>query len=368
MTRDAFAALRMRNLRLWGTRFETPREAVRWLTALQAQEFSLAKWSVAQRTKGATKTDVDQALADGVILRTHLLRPTWHFVLGEDIRWLLHVTAPRVNALSAYYYRKLELDQKVFRKATSVITKALRGGTHLTRSELAAALKGGGIRASGPRLAYIVMRAELDAIVCSGAMRGKQHTYALLDERAPQAKTLDPDAALAELTRRYFTSRGPATLNDFMGWSSLSAAEGKRGLALAAGDLESEVVEDKTYWFAPGSRVARKASNPAVDLVQGYDEIIMSYSDTRDESFRPGSASVDKAPFYHAVLLDGRLVGHWRPTAKGDSVRLEVALQRALNGEETKAFDAAVEAYRAFVGAAVTLAPIRLTSARTRSK
>ena len=290
MTHDAFAPLRMRNLRLWGTRFETPRAAVRWLTALQAQEFPLAKWSVAQRTSGATKSDVDQAFADGVILRTHLLRPTWHFVLGEDIRWLLKVTAPRVNALSAYYYRQLELDKKVFRKSNAVITKALRGGAQLTRNELAAALKDAGVRAKAERLAYIVMRAELDGVVCSGAMKGKQHTYALVDERAPHAKTLDPDAALAELTRRYFISRGPATLRDFMGWSSLTAVEGKRGLALVADDLECEVVEGKTSWLDPGSRVARKASKPAVDLVQGYDEIIMSYSESRDDSFRAGKA------------------------------------------------------------------------------
>jgi hypothetical protein len=336
----------MRSLRLWDTRFETPREVVRWLAALQAQEFPLAKWSVAQRTRGArraSKADVDKAFADGVILRTHLLRPTWHFVLGEDIRWLLKVTAPRVNALNAYYYRQLELDKKVFTKSNAAIAKALRGGAHLTRRELAAALKQAGIRAKGPRLAYIVMRAELDAIVCSGAMRGKQHTYALLDERAPHAKTLEHDAALAELTRRYFTSRGPATLNDFLRWSSLTPAEGREGLALVTDDLESHVVEGRTYWFAPASRVARKSTTLAVDLVQGYDEIIMSYSESRDASFRPGEGTSGEGPsFNNAVLLDGRLVGTWRPTAKRNSVVIETVLNRALSREGAKALAAAV--------------------------
>ncbi|HEV8264014.1 MAG TPA: winged helix DNA-binding domain-containing protein [Gemmatimonadales bacterium] len=333
---------------------------MRWLTALQAQEFPLAKWSVAQRTRGATRADVEQAFADGVILRTHVLRPTWHFVLGDDIRWLLKVTAPRVHALNAYYHRQHELDNKVFAKCNSLIAKALRDGAHLTRRELAVVLAGAGIRASGPRLAYIVMRAELDAIVCSGAMRGKQHTYALLDDRAPHAKALDYDAALAELTRRYFTSRGPATLNDFLRWSSLTATEGRDGLASVAGELESEVVDGRTYWFE-GSRGVRTARTPAVDLVQGYDEIIMSYSESRDDSFRLGDA-----PFFHAVLLDGRLVGHWRPTAKRNSIRIEMVLKRALNGVEAKALDAAVRAYGKFVGGPVTLAPVRLTAARTR--
>ena len=341
------APLRMRSQRLWGTRFETPREVVRWLAALQAQEFSLAKWSVAQRTRGArraSKADVEQALADGVIVRTHVLRPTWHFVLGEDIRWLLKVTAPRVHALNAYYDRQHEIDKKLVTTSNSAIAKALQGGAHLTRRELAAALKRAGIRAQGNRLAYIVMRAELDAIVCSGAMRGKQHTYALLDERAPQAKTLEHDAALAELTRRYFTSRGPATLNDFLRWSSLTAAEGREGLELVADDLESQVVDGRTYWFGPGSRVARSSSKPVVDLVQGYDEIIMSYRETRDASFTPGDRSL-----MHAVLLDGRLVGHWKPTAQRNSVRIETVLKRALTRVEAKALAAAVSLTAAWI-------------------
>jgi winged helix DNA-binding protein len=348
----------MRAQRLRGPRFDTPREVVRWLAALQAQEFALAKWSVAQRTRGATRSDVERAFDDGVILRTHLLRPTWHFVLGDDIRWLLEVTAPRVHALNAYYYRQHELDKKVVTKSNTLIAKALEGGTQLTRQELAAALKRGGIRASGERLAYIAMRAELDAVVCSGAMRGKQHTYALLDERAPQAKPRGAEASLAELTRRYFTSRGPATLKDFMTWSSLTAAKGREGLALVAGELESRAVDGVTYWLAPESPAARRSPKPVVDLVQGYDEIIMSYSESRDDSLRAG---VGTAPFYHAVLLDGRLIGHWRPTAKRNSTLLEIVLKRALEPAEAKALDAAVDAYAHFVGG-------RLTVARRRGK
>ena len=337
MKRDALAPLRMRNQRLWGARSGTVRDVVHWLAALQAQEFHLAKWSVAQRARGATLADVDQAFTAGVIVRTHLLRPTWHFVLGEDIRWLLQVTAPRVHALSAYYYRQQELDKKLLARSNAVIAKALRDGAHVTRRELAAALARAGIRASKERLAYIMIHAELEAIVCSGAMRGKQHTYALLETRVPQAKTLEPDAALAELTKRYFTSRGPATLNDFLTWSSLTAQQGREGLALVGQELASERDEGKTYWFSPGSRAVRASSKPVVDLVQCYDEIIMSYSESRDASFTTG----DRA-FMHAVLLDGRLVGHWKRTATRNSVRIETVLKRALTRVEAKAMKTAV--------------------------
>jgi hypothetical protein len=336
MKSDALAPLRMQGLRLWGTRFETPQQVVRWLGALQAQEFLLAKWSIAQRTRGATKADVDQAFADGVIVRTHVLRPTWHFALAEDIRWLLQATAPRVHALNAYYNKQHELDKKLFTKTNTLIARALEGGAHLTRRELATVLKRGGIRASGARLAYIMMCAELDALVCSGAMRGKRHTYALLDERAPGAKALDREAALAELTRRYFTSRGPATLNDFLRWSSLRAAEGREGLALVGKDLESDVIDGKTYWHGPLPRV-RASTKPAVDLVQGYDEIIMSYSESRDASF----VQVDSR-LLHTVLLDGRMIGKWKPVAGRNSVVVKTVLNRTLNREEKKALATAV--------------------------
>ncbi len=353
MQHDAIAPLRVRTQRLWGPGFDTPQEVVHWLGALQAQEFPLAKWSIAQRTRAATLADIDKAFADGTIVRTHVLRPTWHFALAEDIRWLLQVTAPRVNALNAYYNKLQALDKKLFTKSNTLIATALEGGSHLTRRELAAALSRGGIRARGPRLAYIMMRAELDAIICSGAMRGKQHTYALLDERAPQTRALEREAALAEFTRRYFTSRGPATLNDFLRWSSLTAAQGREGLALVGKALESGVIGGKTYWRGPAPRM-RAATKPAVALVQGYDEIIMSYSESRDESFRLGDA-----PFFNAVLLDGRLVGHWKPVPQRNSARIKTVLNRTLDREGKNALEAAIEAYGKFIG---------LTAARARGK
>jgi Winged helix DNA-binding domain len=327
----------MRTQRLWGARVGTPRDVVRWLGALQAQEFALAKWSVAQRTKGATLADIDRAFADGVILRTHLLRPTWHFVLGEEIRWILKATAPRVNALNAHYNRQFELDAKLHKKSNAAIAKALQDGAHLTRRELQAALKRAGIRAEGPRLAYIVMLAELDALICSGALKGKQHTYALLDERVPRSKPLGRDAALAELTRRYFTSRGPATLKDFLRWSSLTAAQGREGLALVSSELESAVVDGRSYWFAPTTGAVRSPATPTVDLVQGFDEIIGSYTESRDASFEVG-----RARFLNVVLLDGRLVGHWKASATRNSVRIQTVLRRALTRVEAKALATAV--------------------------
>lgn len=351
MTGSSIAQRRMFNQRLWGTTFRTAEEAVGWLAAMQAQEFPVAKWSVAQRTRAVTDSAVDRVFADGGILRTHILRPTWHFVLPADIRWLLALSAPRVHALNALYYRRAELDDKLLAGSEAVLARALEG-EHLTRKELAVEFERAGVKADGLRLAYILMHAELEAVVCSGAPRGKQQTYALFDERVPPAKPLHRDVALAELTARYFTSRGPATAKDFARWCSLTVGDARTGLEMVEPQLQREVVDGRTYWSAPSS--TGEATSPVVDLVQGYDECIMSYSESKDV-LRVGAASDDQpARFNHALLLDGQVVGHWRQVPKTRSVVIETSLYRPLKGREIPALDAAVKRYGAFLGVAVS--------------
>ena len=318
---------------------------------MQSQEFAYARWSVAQRANGVTAADIDKAFADGAILRIHVIRPTWHFVSPADIRWMLEISAPRVHALSAYYYRQQGVDASLAARANTVFARSLEGGRQLTRKEMATALQSAGITASGIKLAYLLMHAELDGVICSGALRGKQHTYALLADRVPKAKMLHRDEALAELTRRYFVSRGPATLKDYLGWSSLSAAQCKAGLEMVKHQLVQEVVDGRTYWFAAAS-TNRAPMSPVVDLVQGYDEYVMSYSESRDVLFgpAPGSARpLDQTAFYHSILLDGRLVGHWRHILEKKKVIIETQLDRPFNATEKKALKIAVERYGEFL-------------------
>jgi len=226
---------RLHNQHITRRTLETPQALVEWLGAVQAQDFAAAKWALGLRLQGVTDDDIEQAFTDGAILRTHVMRPTWHFVSPADIRWLLALTAPHVRAASAYYNRKLELDDAVFRRTNAVLANALQGGKQLTRDELASALQQAGIATDGEqRVTYIMMRAELDGVICSGARRGKQFTYALLAERAQQARTLDRDEALAELTMRYFTSHGPATIQDFVWWSGLTVGSRNGDIPSAA--------------------------------------------------------------------------------------------------------------------------------------
>ena len=270
------AAHRLRNQRLVGARFDAPVDAVRWLGAVQAQDYPGAKWALAQRTHAADNASLDRAFDAGAFLRTHVMRPTWHFVAPEDLRWLLALTGPRVHAASAGVYRMCELDAKLLRRAHARFRKALHGGRSLTRRELATVLKAGGIEASGVRLGYIVMHAELDGLICSGPMRGKQHTYMLLEERVAPAPAIARDEALARLAQRYFTSHGPATAHDFAWWSGLTVTDARKAVALAGSVLEHVVLDGKTYWMtAPMS--SDDDDRSTVHLLPNYDEHVVAY-------------------------------------------------------------------------------------------
>lgn len=353
MTREQIARRRMRNQGLWGRGLNTPVDVVRHLGAMQGQDYGVAKWSLAQRAGRATNSQVERAFSEGKILRTHLLRPTWHFVLPADIRWLMALTGPRVAATSASNYRKWGLDEDVLRKSTGLFGKALKGGAHLTRKELAGTLDRVGITASGPQMGWMLMRAELDGVIISGAPRGKQQTYALFDERVPDAATMERDASLVKLTRRYFTARGPATVKDFAWWSSLTTADIRRGIEMLGSELSSQVVDGRTYWFAKSSsRAKAKQGSTVVDLVQGLDECIVSYTESKDVLF-PSWLGTRIAPgeiiFNHIVLLDGQLLGQWRPVQRKTSIVVETLLYRRLKRNETEALNAAVERFGRFM-------------------
>jgi hypothetical protein len=357
MTSLDIAHQRLYNQHLVDAPFEKPDDVVRRLGAVQAQDYAAAKWAIAQRTQGVTDAAIDQAFADGAILRTHVMRPTWHFVTPADIRWMLMLTAPRVNAVNAYYYRKLELDEVTFARSNAVLIKALQGGKQLTRPELASILQQAGIATDNLlRLGYLIIRAELDGIVCSGALRGKQHTHALLDERAPQARTLDHDEALVELTRRYFTSHGPATVQDFVWWSGLTTAEARTGLEMAKSWLAQEVIGGQTYWL-PQERPAGKNPSPTAYLLPNYDEYLVGYKD-RSASLDPAQAkltALGNAVFNHVIVIDGRVVGTWKRTLKKETVIITPSLFTPLGQVEEQTVAEAARRYGAFLEMTVTL-------------
>jgi hypothetical protein len=347
--------------RLAGQFLTTPRATkasgvVRALGAVQAQDYGGAKWALAERTRGATDTGIEREFSEGAILRTHVLRPTWHFVAPRDIRWMLALTAPRVRAAMAYYDRKLELDAKVFRRSNNALTKALTGGRHLTRPELGKVLERARIGiTSGQRLGHLMLRAELDAVVCSGPRRGKQFTYALLEERVPPAARLERDEALLELTCRYFSTRGPATGQDFAWWSGLTMSDVKRGLEIAGRTLKHATIDGKDFWFA--ERAVPKASRSA-HLLPNYDEYFIGYKDRSAIGRRLASAKAvtgGNALMAHVVFVDGQLVGGWKRTFQKQSVVVELDILTGLTKAEQARVAAAARRFGAFLDLPVTL-------------
>jgi hypothetical protein len=359
MTLPPIPQQRLANQHLTAPVYRTPAEVVAHLGAVQAQDYGGAKWAVAQRALGVTDAAVEQAFAAGSILRTHVLRPTWHFVTPADIRWMLALTAPRVLAASASYFRKVGLDDRVFKRSRTALTKALQGGKQLTRDELATVLARAGVETDGGgALALLLIRAELDGIICSGPRRGNQFTYALLEERAPPARTLERDEALLELTKRYFFARGPATLQDFAVWSGLTAADGKRGTQMAGRELLQHTVDGRTYWFAASQTPAEPAGRTAY-LLPNYDEYFIGFKDRSHILETAKDARIgarENAIFANVIVLDGQVVGDWKRTLKKSAVTLELTPAVRLRKADHKLIAAAAQRYGAFLGLPVELA------------
>ena len=342
---------RLRTHLLSGGGLKKPEDVVRWMGAVQAQEYANTKWALGLRMRQANDAMVERAFESGAILRTHVLRPTWHFVTAADIRWMLALTGPRVSAAMSPYNRRLELDAAVFRRSQRLIGAALRGGAQLTRRELKAVLERGGIHVDGAqRLAHITMQAEVDGVICSGARRSKQFTYALLDERVPPVPALSRDHALAELTRRYFASHGPAQVHDFAWWSGLTIRDARVGLEMVASALASEIVDGRTYWFSSSARTMRSQSCSAVVLPL-YDEYLIAYKDR--------SAALDAARWNPYVLgdvymapivVDGKVVGGWKRALQKNRLEISLTLFVRLARAARRAVEQSAHAYAEFLG------------------
>ncbi len=347
---------RLLRQRIAGEALKHPADVVRWMGAVQAQDYAAGKWAVGLRTASCSDAAMEAAFSAGEIVRTHVMRPTWHFIAPEDIRWMQALTSSRVNALSAYQYRRLELDTGVFKRANAIFEKALQDGKALTRPDLGLALAKRGIHASGLRLTYLVMRAELDAVICSGGRRGKQFTYARVDERAPHQRQLDREASLALLTERYFTGHGPGTLQDYAWWSGLASADVKRGLEMVKNKLVHAELGGRTYWMTAEAPAARFPPG-AIYLLPNFDEYIVGYTERSaifdDEHLR--YLDVRQSPLSQNIVVgNGRIMGTWKRVIGKDSFGLQAKLFAVPKKAQVRALGLAVKRFSEYLGLPVT--------------
>lgn len=322
MTSKDIAQLRLINQRLAGSTFTTPQQVVKWMGCIQAQDYGMAKWAIGCRLQQstATATAVEQDFNDGKFLRTHVLRPTWHFICPDDIRWMLKLSAPRIRAFARPYHQQLGIDAPLLRKSKKIFEKALGQHKKLTRPQLIEMLKKEKIDTNDTRVGHLLIDAELDALICSAGRIGRQFAYQLLDEQVPDSPTLSDEEAIAELSRIYFLSRGPATVQDFAWWAGLTLTDAKKGLDAHKQNLQSTILNELEYWFS--GDMPSPTSTPSAYLLPAFDEFTVAYK-YRDDVLAPQFAASCFYGLKPILVHNGRVAGTWQRTEKKDGIHVE---------------------------------------------
>jgi hypothetical protein len=343
------AALRLHNQQIARTCFDKPEQVVASLGGMQGQDYSGVKWSIGLRLPSATDADVERVINEGRIVRTWPMRGTLHFVAAADVRWILSLTSPKNIAGSLRRREALELDDKTLARCRKIFSKTLQGGKQKSREEMYAALESADISTEGQRGYHILWSAALHGLICFAATSGKEQTFALLDEWVAPAKEKTRDEALAELALRYFTSRGPVTIQDFIWWSGLSAAEARAGLEPIKANLAQEVFDGKTYWMP--SDISFPKEEESAFALPGFDEYLLGYKDRsavldaeHAEKICPGANGV----FFPTIVINGRVVGTWKRTVKKSAIVIIATPFTILNKAEQTAFNKAAHRYGEF--------------------
>lgn len=346
--------LRLANQSIAASNSRTPEQVVSALGAMQAQDYSGALWSIGLRLPNATEAEVERAVKERKIVRSWPMRGTLHFVAATDLRWMLELLTPRVLANATSRSERLGVDAKTLARCEKIFVRELAGNRQLTREALVALLEQNNISTQNNRSYHIFWCLAQLRVICFAAREGKQHAFALFDEWIPNSRKFERDAALAELARRYFTSHGPATLQDFIGWSGLKAADARAGVEGAAKDLTRETIGGKVYWLPPTP--AQPQSDDGF-LLSGFDEFILGYKDRsavldsrHSQKIIPGNNGV----FAPTIVLDGRVVGTWQRAMKKTLV-LTLSPFKRFTKAELKALAPAAERYSRFLGLPVEL-------------
>ncbi len=342
--------LRLISQHLTKTDLREPAQVVSALGALQAQDYQASLWAIGLRTQGCNEADVKKAVADGVVVRTWIMRGTLHFATAKDVHWMLELLGPGLVAGRAGRHRQLKLDAADFKKSQDFFADALHGKKRMTRDQLYSVLESGGISTKGQRGYHMLWRAGLDGVICFGPHAGKQPTFVLLNEWVPRTASLTREEALQALARLYFCTRGPATLQDFVWWSGLRTIEAKAGLNAVASEIKSTVVGEKIFW-TPKNQEPLNDALSATLLLPAFDEYIVSYRD-RSALLRSVHRSrvSNNGMFYPTIVVDGCVVGNWKKTTKKNQATVQLLPFGNLASTEKHKFTEAAERYGAFLG------------------
>jgi hypothetical protein len=353
------ARQRLFDQRIAGRRFKRPADVVAWMGVVQAQDYLGALWAIGLRMRTAVEGDIERALAEGSIVRTWPMRGTLHFVAAADVRWMLDLLAPRTISARAGRHRDLELVEADFTRSRKAVARALRDGRRLPRDAMYRVLESAGVSAAGQRGIHVLGRLALDGLICFGPRDGKQHTFTLLAEWVPSAKPKPRDESLAELARRYFTSHGPATVQDFAWWSGLPLLEARKALGMVESQLARESVDGRDFWYSPAEAATLKAT-PEAYLLPAFDEFLVGYTD-RSAALRAQNAqSVNNGGgiLSPTIVVDGQVVGTWKRALKRNAVTVTPTLFAQYERIPASRMRDAAERYGAFLGLAAEIAEV----------
>ncbi len=345
------ARLRLINQQITCGCCKTPEEVVHTLGAMQAQDYASALWAIAVRLPGSTQADIEQAITRHQIVRTWAMRGTIHFLAAEDVRWMLELLAPRLLSGTDRRDRQLGLDAATYARSGKLLEKALQGGRQLQRNEVYAVLERDKISTEGQRGYHILWHLGLAGIICFGQHEGKQPTFTLLDEWVSESRKLTRDAALAELALRYFSSRGPATVQDFATWTKFSLADARAALAAVTDKLRQFQFEGDTYWMP--QEMPEPDAMPQAILLPSFDEYLLGYKDrgaVLDAVHATKVVPGGNGMFLPMMVLNGRVAGIWKRTLKKKSVHIDYAPFAKLKKTELATFDVAAQSYGEFLG------------------
>lgn len=345
---------RMISQQLVSPQFEEPKDLISWMGAVQAQEYNMVKWAIGMRLKSGNIKKVEEALTRGDILRTHVMRPTWHIVAAEDLRWMVELSAKRIRSGMASWGKGFELSEELYNKTNDLIIKILEGNKSLAKKEIGeefAKLTNGKIPADDRRLSLFLSRAETEAIVCSGVDSGRYQTYALVDERVAPTPPLHKDEALAKLALNYFRSHSPATLEDFIWWSGLSITESKHAIHLIHDKLISEkFISDKLYIHETYTNI--DIPQDIVHLMPSYDEYLISYKSRTHclPLHHYPKAFTNFGIFYPVILSEGMIIGNWNKKATKGKINIETSyFEKKIKAKKAQ-INQAVKNYQLFYG------------------
>lgn len=325
--------------------FERPKDLVAWMGVVQAQEYTQVKWAVGMRLRTGAAAAIEQALREGAIVRTHILRPTWHLVAADDVRWMMRLSGDRIRSANDSYARGrgLEISPALYARCNDRVGRLLEGNRHLTKQEIGDGLKQHGLELSADLLTRYLAYAETEPFVCSGADREGKPTYALFDERVPPAPERNREEALAELAGRYFRSHSPARLEDFAWWSGLPLREARQATGLIASRLVADRFADERFFIDESYRDRQPDTQETCHLLPAYDEYLIGYkdrSDVLDPKHQPHAFN-RYGLFHPVVLYNGRIIGNWKKSVRKGQLAVETSFFEPAPPQLRKACEAA---------------------------